>query len=484
MQIEDVHCGRELHFGLMEFFSANGPTKTEKAVVMGWGGEFNPCSKLVIETAEGTLSAGDEILYALQDIDLFGNGGRIVFHPIRCRFQTKAPEAPTYWALPLFNFISEFRPYCQSRLGEHPLRVPHPENDEDSKESTSGCIVFAFNNRPGFIEPLPDYDQRALSLSSGRQKTAITAVMVGELANTSLEFPQLLDSFPASFISLLGVCTGIEVGAPWIECRTSQGRLTDRVHVKLGQPLFSEGFRPIREIIHGGTGRFLTNAQSAPGYKNTFLQSAINYLVLGGLHVFTLEDRFTYLCRALESLCTEYGCNRQVLLHRLDSVNQKVVTDALNEAAGVIHDAATQTNDAGQREALLKIESRTKSNPANIDMDFGLAVVSLLQELGFADADVLDAHYRSNPRTDGRTWPQVLSHYRGTATHRGHFEFGSEHEIDDVFRYVRHLHDILVRIVLKRLAYDGSYQPTVSILTTDRTVDWVKASTPAKLLGY
>jgi hypothetical protein len=160
------------------------------------------------------------------------------------------------------------------------------------------------------------------------------------------------------------------------------------------------------------------------------------------------------------------------------------VTDALNDAAKVIRDAAGRTSDVAQREAILKIESRTKSNPANVDMDFGLAVLSLLHRFGLPDADVLDAHYRATPRPDGRTWAQVLSHYRGIATHKGHFEFASESDIDDVFRYVRHMHDILVRIVLNRLGYDGTYQPTVSVLTTDRPIDWVKPTTSAKALGY
>ena len=189
--------------------------------------------------------------------------------------------------------------------------------------------------------------------------------MVGELAQTALTLPELLDAFPSKSLALLGVSTGIEVGAPWIELRDNDGELTERIHVNLGQPIFSQGFRPIREVIHGGTGRFLTKAQIAADIKSASLQSAINYLVLGGLHGFTLEDKFTYLCPALEAFCTEYGCSRQALLHQLDSANRKTVTDALNTAAAVMRDAGNASTDSLQRKTLFKIESRTKSNPAN-----------------------------------------------------------------------------------------------------------------------
>ncbi len=47
-----------------------------------------------------------------------------------------------------------------------------------------------------------------------------------------------------------------------------------------------------------------------------------------------------------------------------------------------------------------------------------------------------------------------------------------------------HLHDILTRIVLKRLNYDGTYQPMVAKVLVDVQPDWVRADIPPARLGY
>lgn len=485
MQIEEIHCERKLLFGLMEFFTGEKPVQKGQSFTMGWGGSFNPCSNLTVETVDGTFSAAEKVLYELKGMNLLGLGGRIVFHSIRSKFQRAHVRAPKYWVLPLFNLLSEFRPYL-GPLDRHPLRISRQGLDREDGpiRNTGELIVFEFNDGLGFIEPLADFTERKARLLNGRERTLITAVMVGEAIAKPTDFPELRDWFPSGFLSLLGLSTGTEVGAPWVEFRDSQGQLSHRVHVKMGQPIFSRGFDSIRETIHGGTGRLLTNAFRSPDYESANLQSALNYLVLGGLDVFTLEDKINFLCRSVDSLCTEYGLTKQVLLHRLDADNQKIVAAALDTAAKGIRDAASKITDATQHETLLKIANRTKSNPANIDVDFGLAVIDLLKRFDLSDATVVAAHYQSKPRPDGRTWAQALSHYRGIAAHKGYFEFGTDEEIQDVFRFVRHLHDILVRIVFKRLGYDLTYQPTVSRFTTDMTVDWVRTDTTASALGY
>lgn len=47
-----------------------------------------------------------------------------------------------------------------------------------------------------------------------------------------------------------------------------------------------------------------------------------------------------------------------------------------------------------------------------------------------------------------------------------------------------HLHDLLVRIILKMIKYDGTYQPIVIIATARQPVDWVQPSMSAENLGY
>ena len=69
--------------------------------------------------------------------------------------------------------------------------------------------------------------------------------------------------------------------------------------------------------------------------------------------------------------------------------------------------------------------------------------------------------------------------------HKSYFDFLSgKHDIEDLWRIMNHLHDILVRIILKTLDYDGQYQPTVINMTDSKPVDWVKPDFSARRLGY
>lgn len=48
-----------------------------------------------------------------------------------------------------------------------------------------------------------------------------------------------------------------------------------------------------------------------------------------------------------------------------------------------------------------------------------------------------------------------------------------------------HLHDILVRIILKVLGYEGDYQPRViDYLTDGKTINWINEEMSATNLGY
>ena len=50
--------------------------------------------------------------------------------------------------------------------------------------------------------------------------------------------------------------------------------------------------------------------------------------------------------------------------------------------------------------------------------------------------------------------------------HPGYFDFENKedkYDFENVYVVARHLHDILIRIVLKELKYYGAYRPAVSI---------------------
>jgi hypothetical protein len=165
------------------------------------------------------------------------------------------------------------------------------------------------------------------------------------------------------------------------------------------------------------------------------------------------------------------------------------VRNSLQKAAQEIRSAAREAARAGlldQSRVLEKIAERVRSNAANKDVDFGLAVASLLKHFDLPDAGIVDTHYRAKPRPDSiQTWSGVLSHYRGTTMHRGFFDIsGKRHDFDDILIINDHLHDILIRIIFKIIGYDGTYQPPVIKMTTNPRADWVTPDLPAERLGY
>jgi hypothetical protein len=97
---------------------------------------------------------------------------------------------------------------------------------------------------------------------------------------------------------------------------------------------------------------------------------------------------------------------------------------------------------------------------------------------------VVEEYCRKNPRSDGRTTlPQVLAMYRARIIHDNYFIFSDNtHDLKDIVRVQYHLHDILLRLLLRKLDYDDVYQSPIR--SGDMALDWVQENTPAVKLGY
>jgi hypothetical protein len=214
----------------------------------------------------------------------------------------------------------------------------------------------------------------------------------------------------------------------------------------------------------------------------------MNHLLLGVRSSQALEDRISHLSRALDALAEEFGLATQYLLDRADDSVKSKVKDALRSTSLQIAEMAREADDRGVTDvgsALRRIAERTISTPANVDRDFGLAVIALLERLGLNDAAVVDAYHKSNPRPDGRKWHQVLSHYRGLSQHGGAFRIRQkEHSPLEIYKLSNHLADIVARIVLKQLNYDGEYQCATTAWRNSHPLNWVTPSTSAAELGY
>jgi len=456
----------------------------------------NPCQSLEVVTQEGVLTATGPI----QPGFTIGKGLQLRFHADVSYFVTANPNKSKYWVLPLTNLLSDFMP-SHAALDQHPLRIyPTPDIPEHLKDDAlataialqkNRLIVFEFADSLGFIEPLPDYKAREEDLLERRKHCAITAVMVGEVNDQPTEhFEDVQKWFPFNFLDLLGLATGAEVGAPWIEFRDEQGDLVRRMHVHLSTPVYAKGHRAIREVAHRGTGRLLTNASSCQYWSTSCLRVALRQVVRGGRYEhIILEDRFSYLCRAVETLCNYHGISTYNLLQSLEpSVRNQVQAELKNTATRIDAIARAQATAGNHRQARIldRIGERTVSTPTGQDRSFALQIRDLLKLYSLPDADIIDSHYQNHPRADGRkTWGSVLSYYRGAVTHEGYYDTtGGSHDVEDVWRITRHLHDVLIRILLKMANYDGTYSPTISTWVIQKPVDWVTPATQPSELGY
>ena len=439
----------------------------------------NRCTKLIVSTSDGVFSALENVYYSNISINIgtLGPNLTIKFHLSKSQFDLEKTGSTKYWVLPLSNFISQFMQMIPE-LRDHPLRI-----NPDGK-----LIVFEFNDGNGFIEPLKDYGDCEKRLLAGTERNITTAVMIGEVGTKlTHQFSDLSEWFPFDFLSLLGLATGSEVGAPWIEFRDGRGRLVRRIHVRLGRPSFSKGHRNIDEVIHRGTGTLLTKYQLSEHSGNSYLMPTLKHIIRGGLSSLNIEDNMSHIFRAFEGLCEHYGLNTQDLTQNLDHSQRIFVKETLKKATIEIREKAKSSCKSDQRDALTRIASRTE-NACNTDQYFGLKAIGLIDQFDLLDAKIIDAHYQTNPRLDKRMWHQVLSHYRGVVFHQGFFDFNTgEYDFYDLLRIKYHLHDILIRIVLKMLCYDGTYQRAVPISgdwEAPWPVDWVKPDTPASELGY
>jgi hypothetical protein len=125
------------------------------------------------------------------------------------------------------------------------------------------------------------------------------------------------------------------------------------------------------------------------------------------------------------------------------------------------------------------------SGAGAIRVGFGRAVVRLLDRFDLPDAEIMQDHLANSPRADGREWVDVLPRLRGMAVHEGYIDFSDpDWPVTDALDIVRHLHDITARIILTLLGYDGEYQPTVTVSSGGKALDWATPDTSAQELGY
>jgi hypothetical protein len=522
--LRTLQTDRPLRFGLVELLSGVKPQEHEgtASLVVNLASQ-NPCTGLEVETPQGKFSSSDVSYHGRSEV--WGDNEeviqRITFEVFVSRFDSDTYQEPKYWVLPLTNFVHKFRP-VSAEFGQHPLRIfptpvvpdeityiPLGPGEEEAKMraymalqaaySKHHLIVYEFNGAPGFIEGLPGYEDRKEGLLANKERTQMTAVMVGEVGLNPAGTLDQVEPWlrPHDLLMLLTLATGTEVGAPWMELRDDEGRLVRRFHRRLREARFSRGHRVIEELPlkdgegrNTGTGHLITRATSeSKELGQSALRTAILHLVQSKYRDQSLDESLAHLCRGLDGLCERYGYARQNLMEGLNADQQEAVKKVRAEAFKKIRDineAAVFAGDHSASAALTTIEGNV-SNIANIERNFGLALTDLIEQFGLPDADILDRHYKANPRTDGKKhWAHVISRYRTDVIHHGYLRLGASGEgWREALAVINHLHDIMARIVLQALEYDGGYQPTmVPGPAVPFDLDWVKSKTTAAALGY
>lgn len=467
-----------------------------QSILQGSDFSRNALRKFEIETDDGTFETGGILTYDTVDLgavfSLESDQPRLVVTALWAQFDVTTEAHAKYWALPLSNFLSHFNRQAPDDLQDHPLRI-HNVTGNGSAAPDNRLIKFKFRGQPSFVEPVMNYSERIEELLASKSDNRVTAAMVGEVGRGSYSNIEALEGwFPFFFFEVLGLATGSEVGAPWIEFRDAQGGLVRRIYARRFTPRYTRGQRAIDESLHRSTGDLLTHAGSSPSadeLRKSYLRVCIRQAMRAKLANTPLEEQLAHVFRAVDSLCEQFELKKGSRLKDVVREDARAKLNRIIKAARkeVRNLAGAAEADGEQTEAAIlnKIADQV-SNAKGLTVGFGRAVVALLEKFGHPDARIVSSYYAVRPRPDGRDWPAVLSMYRGATLHTNYLGITREDKAKmwDAIVLVDHLHDVVLRVVLKLIGYCGDYQPTVQKMEDKKPTDWVDSNTGAGDLGY
>lgn len=444
----------------------------------------NTCNSFQIVTSNGTFSVVGRINYSLPMFD----HGKVMFHVISAVFEVNSEGKPEYWVFPLNNFVSPSLetisfPLQRHILDKHPLRVFPPSSvsldlpPEEQRQSIryanrANCFIpFEAGESLGFIEGILDYQERVNRLKNGESGPLITAVMVGNIEKRSTGFTDALGWLPLEHLHLLSLASGNLVGIPWVEFRTQNGDLVGRLHTQQWQGPFANGHITIDNFSAGGIGWLLTKA---PDELGTELRTAIRLVVKGSQSIYYLEDKLAFLFRAADTLTKHL--RTQTTISTPTEIDEQLKVRAkkiVQEAGRQIRKIAEEGEDIDkvELERISQVvsgamnKSPKKPNEAH-------ALILLAIELGLMDFAAL-------PDEDG--WIQLYNKYRNQVIHESYLP--SDYPAEEYIPLWTHLQDLLIRVILKKLGYDGEYRKFIP-LRENRRVDWVQDDTSTTELWY
>jgi hypothetical protein len=395
-------------------------------------------------------------------VTALGGNSEVEFRPYRTIARYKDTSQARYWAVPLLNFVVDFR-RSHAALQDHPLRArktapyeaaewPFSFYHESFYRDGNALIGFVCEGEPAFIEPLPDYAERRARAEAG--EVVVTAVMVGRLPEDFDD--SQADWFPADLVTLLGLASGREVAVPYVDLRSESGGLVARMHTRIGDAGATRQIALIDEKFSGSTGSLLTSFLVSDVRGQVWFRVMLKHLVRGYSQGGSLEDRLNHLFRAVEGAAAGLGLAAGRPLEVDDRVRAEIETriDELVAALLTIRKAAA----AEHQDRIMNLANQVRGVKSNRP-SFPTQLRELVSEVGLPDAQWL-ASFKLRPAHDGRlvTWPQAAGLYRNRIAHSAFIDF-DDYDIDNMVMFIRHLSDVLARVMFHLIGFVGHYSP-------------------------
>jgi hypothetical protein len=198
-----------------------------------------------------------------------------------------------------------------------------------------------------------------------------------------------------------------------------------------------------------------------------------------------MDDRLSRMFRAIDVLCQKHGTKESEDIETIlgpDLVKKiRTITKRMGKQ---LRSLIAEAPDEKGRETIEKI-AQYASGAHRIRPGFGGYFLRLLEKHTLPDGRILEAYYESNPRLHGPSWSKTVKKYRDTIEHEVWLNWDKDQDIQELFALTYHLHDLLIRIVLKMLNYTGEYVPSIfEQRHLAMPLDWVNEETTASDLGY
>lgn len=460
MKVEQFSIPPEYHNFLMPFVRGNRPIVEGSRTTFHDGGDPK-IGRLEITTPEGSFQAR-RILVEKSNFAMFGEQNTtLMFVANDLLFSPAQGATAYYWCLPLCGALDEFK-----SVG-------------NTSWISGGGTYFAFECRGAWC---------GLEILSRSREDGIVAFAFGEIgARPHVTDGELIELIPDGLLAALSFASGSNVHVPYVEFRDSEGKLACRWHLRFGNSQPEDGFPAFTKFdcfkADCGLGRFLQLFYQLPKEQIDKLISPLSLVRSGSPGSATLESNITDLVKALDALCAMKGFAQQDLSSLLTPGNKSAVTPILTDARErlkQVRRGAKQRGEADQLAVLDKIMSRL-ANAATSEQDFGIAVVNLLHHYGLADAEVMNNYYVHSTST---TWQGILSSIRGNVVHFGTLHIEDQSHLDRWFAFARHLHDLLKRLLLNEVGYDGTYAGSNVRYTGTYLLDRITNTNTISDLGY